>query len=126
MEFKITKSQRIDLIVGYILLTGVLLSASFLLAGIFWSWAATGSPELHYAISGTNLFQFWLADIRQISLGSFQPKLLINVGLALLLITPYIRVAASVLYFAFAERNVKYTFFTGFVLTVLSYSLFLR
>jgi hypothetical protein len=29
-------------------------------------------------------------------------------------------------YFAVAERNIKYTVFTGFVLAVLTYSLFLR
>jgi hypothetical protein len=35
-------------------------------------------------------------------------------------------VLASLLFFAFAEHNWKYTLFTGFVLAVLTYSLFLR
>ena len=43
----------------------------------------------------------------------------------MLLLTPYVRVLASLLYFAFAARNWKYALFTGFVLAVLSYSLFL-
>jgi uncharacterized membrane protein len=41
------------------------------------------------------------------------------------MLTPYIRVLASLLYFAFVERNRKYTVFTGFVFAVLTYSLFL-
>jgi uncharacterized membrane protein len=40
--------------------------------------------------------------------------------------TPYVRVLASLFYFAVVARNWKYTLFTGFVLTVLTYSLFLR
>jgi len=47
-----------------------------------------------------------------------------NVGLAVLMLTPYARVLASVLYFALVERSAKYTIFTGFVLAVLTYSLF--
>ena len=58
--------------------------------------------------------------------GQLQPRLLINLGIALLMLTPYVRVLASTFYFALAERNPKYTLFTGFVLAVLTYSLFLR
>ena len=117
---------EMDAMVGYILLGGVLLSALFIIAGVIWHWVTTGSPELHYTLAGTNLFQFWLSDIRQMTTGAFRPRLLVNVGIALLLITPYVRVAASTIYFAAAERNVKFTIFTGFVLAVLTYSLFLR
>lgn len=58
--------------------------------------------------------------------GALRPRVLINFGLAVLLLTPYVRVAASMLYVAVAERNWKYTAFTGFVFAVLTYSLFLR
>jgi hypothetical protein len=37
-----------------------------------------------------------------------------------------VRVLASMLYFLLAARNWKYTVFTAFVLTILTYSLFLR
>jgi len=55
-----------------------------------------------------------------------RPRLFLNMGIAILMLTPFVRVLASVFYFAFAERNWKYTLFTGFVLSVLIYSLFLR
>jgi len=73
-----------------------------------------------------NLFEFLVKDIRQVADEDFRPRLLVNLGLAALMLTPYARVLASMLYFAFAEHNWKYTFFTGFVLSVLTYSLFLR
>lgn len=120
------ESVGMDILVGYVLLAGVILSAVFLTGGVLWRWAATGSPQLQYSISGTNLFQFLISDIRQVTAGELRPRLLVNLGIAILLLTPYIRVSVSMLYFAFAERNVKYTFFTGFVLAVLTYSLFLR
>jgi Kef-type K+ transport system membrane component KefB len=46
--------------------------------------------------------------------------------LPILMLTPFFRVAASVFYFMIALKNWKYTLFTGFVLAVLTYSLFLR
>ena len=120
------KSTGMDMWIGSILSIGVILSAVFLLAGLIWRWVVTGHPELQYTIQGTNLFQFWLNDIHQATVGAFRPRLLVNIGIALLMMTPYLRVIASFAYFLFVERNIKYTVFTGFVLMVLTYSLFLR
>ena len=113
-------------LVGYILLIGVLLSMTLIAAGVIWHWLSTGRPGIAYSISGMNLFGFVLADMRQIFSGAFRPRLLVNLGIAVLMLTPYVRVFVSVLYFAFVERNLKYTLFTLFVFSVLSYSLFLR
>ena len=115
-----------ETLIGNILSLGVLTSAAFLTAGILWRWINTGHPQLDYGISGTNLFEFWISDIRQVTCGAFRPRLLINLGIAVLMLTPYLRVLASMIYFAAIERNVKYTVFTGLVLCVLTYSLFLR
>ncbi len=115
-----------DLLVGYILLGGVLLSAVLMLAGLGWHWAASGRLQVDYPIAGVDLFHFIAADLTQLASGALRPRLLLNLGLAVLLLTPYVRVAASMLYFATAERNWKYTLFTGFVFAVLTYSLFLR
>ncbi len=113
-------------LVGYILLIGVLLSMALIAAGVIWHWLSTGRPGIAYSISGMNLFDFILAVTRQIFSGAFRPRLFVNLGIAVLMLTPYVRVFASVLYFAFVERNLKYTLFTSFVFSVLSYSLFLR
>lgn len=117
---------NMDLWIGTVLSAGVVLCGVLLAAGIAWRWIATGSPRFDYNLAGTNLFQFWLGDLRQAFAGNFRPRLLVNLGLAVLMFTPYVRVAASMLYFAFVERNRKYALFTAVVLAVLTYSLFLR
>jgi uncharacterized membrane protein len=123
----ITK-PRLDManLVGYILLGGVSLSIVLISAGLIWRWQATGQLGLEYSISGMNLFRFVLTDVRQLAAANVRARLLVNLGLAVLLLTPYVRVLASMVYFAFEERNWKYTLFTGFVLSVLTYSLFLH
>ncbi len=115
-----------EVLVGYILLIGVLLSMTLVAAGLTWRWIATGHVALDYSVSGMNLFQFVLSDVQQATSGALRPRLLVNSGIAALMLTPYVRVLASMLYFAFAERNGKYTLFTGFVFAMLTYSLFLR
>jgi uncharacterized membrane protein len=113
-------------LVGYILLIGVLSSVVLILAGLAWHWAATGQLSFQYSLSGTNLFRFALANLRQLDARAIGPGLLVNLGIVALLLTPYVRVLASMVYFALVEHNWKYTFFTGMVLSVLTYSLFLH
>ncbi len=116
----------VEVLVGYILLGGVLASVTLLGAGLIWRWAATGSVELDYSLTGMNVFEFLVTDLRQVVSGAVRPRLLVNLGIAALMLTPYLRVLASMLYFAAVERNRKYTLFTAFVFSVLTYSLFLR
>ena len=122
------KTARFDMegLVGYILLGGVLLSMALVVAGLAWGWAVTGHLGLDYSITGMNLFEFVLTDVRQATADAVGAHLLVNLGITALMLTPYARVLASMLYFAFIERNGKYTLFTCFVLSVLTYSLFLR
>lgn len=117
---------EMDVLIGYILLGGVLGSAALLVAGLIWRWIATGSLTLDYTISHMNFFEFLVADVRGLFGGTMRPRLLVSLGIAVLMLTPYVRVAASVVFFLLAERNWKYTLFTAFVLAVLTYSLFLR
>ncbi len=115
-----------DVLVGYILLDGVLLSMALVVAGLFWHWLKYGRLVLDYQISGMNLFQLVGAEIRLAAFGQLRPRLLINLGIAVLMLTPFLRVVASVVYFLAVLKNWKYTLFTSFVLIVLTYSLFLR
>jgi uncharacterized membrane protein len=115
-----------ELLVGYILQVGVLLSMILIAVGVVWRWFNTGTVGFDYTISGMNFFEFVLTDIQQMAAGTFRPRLFANLGIATLMLTPYVRVLASMLYFGFVERNRKYTIFTGFVFVVLTYSLFLR
>ncbi len=118
--------NNMDSLVGYILLVGVLISVGLIIAGTLWSWAITRHLTIHYSISGENYFGFLLSSLHQLFAGALQPRLLISLGIVTLMFTPYLRVAASVVYFAFVDHNLKYTLFTLFVFAVLTYSLCLR
>jgi uncharacterized membrane protein len=114
-----------EMLIGYFLLVGVLLSAALILAGIIWHGLAFGNLQFEFALPRMNLFEFVVADFRRVRSG-VDPRLLLNLGLAVLMLVPYGRVAASIVYFAGVERDWKYTLFTGLVWAVLTYSLFLR
>jgi len=113
-------------LVGYVLLTGVLLSVALLAAGFIWRWTRVGNLRFEHSIVGMNFFEFISSILRQMASRAFRPRLFLNMGIAVLMLTPFVRVLASVFYFALVEHNWKYTLFTGFVLSVLTYSLFLR
>ena len=117
---------EMDTLVGVILQDGVLLSLGLIVIGLFWRWLRTGGLALDYQIAGMNLFQFVIGEVRLAVRGSVRPRLLINLGIAVLMLTPFIRVAVSMVYFLGVLRNWKYTVFTAVVLSVLTYSLFLR
>jgi len=122
------KNDPLDMesLVGYILLTGVLLSVALLLISFVWRWAGVGSLRFEHSIVGMNFFEFISSTLRQVASRAFRPRLFLNMGIGVLMLTPFMRVLASVVYFAFVEHNWKYTLFTAFVLSVLTYSLFLR
>jgi uncharacterized membrane protein len=115
----------IEALVGYILLVGLLTSVALLLIGLSWHWWSTGTLQLDYSLGGMNLFRFIVTEMELFVHGTISPRMVVSLGITVLLLTPYLRVLASVLYFALAEHNIKYTCFTCFVLAVLSYSLFL-
>jgi uncharacterized membrane protein len=115
-----------DALVGYVLLGGVMLSVVLIVAGLVWHWIKAGHFGVEYTIAKMNLFEFVTQEIHELVAGQFRPRLLVSLGIAALMLTPYLRVLASFLFFALVERNWKYSAFTGFVLAVLTYSLFLR
>ncbi|HEX5412932.1 MAG TPA: DUF1634 domain-containing protein [Terriglobia bacterium] len=117
---------EMDTLVGVVLRDGVLLSLGLIVIGLFWRWLRTGGFALDYQIAGTNLFEFVTGEVGLAVQGSVRPRLLINLGIAVLMLTPFIRVAVSMVYFMGFLRNWKYTCFTAIVLIVLTYSLFLR
>lgn len=119
--------RRMELMVGYLLLAGVVLSVASLLFGLVLDWVHHGTIRIVYLIKGVNYFQFLAHDILALTGPHlWGARTFVNLGIALLMFTPFFRVVASVFFFALEERNLKYTLFTLFVATVLTYSLFLR
>lgn len=122
----VSATERMDTIIGTLLLGGVLTSLALIIAGLTWHWLATGHSAVEETLAGHDVVELLGADLRALGQGAVRPRLLISLGIVALLLTPYLRVLASMLFFAFMEHNWKYTAFTAFVLIVLTYSLVLR
>jgi uncharacterized membrane protein len=120
------RRARVDVeaVVGYTLMAGVLTSLVLVAVGLAWHWIVRGTLQFDYTLPGTNVADFLRADVEQAALAPARPRLLVNWGIAVLLLTPYVRVLASMIYFALVDRDWKYTVFTAFVLGTLTYSIF--
>jgi uncharacterized membrane protein len=114
----------VDTLVGCTLLAGVLASLGLIAAGLAWHWAVHGTLRLDDTLPATSVGGFVIADVGQLATAGARPRLLVNLGIGVLMLTPYVRVLVSLLYFGLAERNVKYARFTAFVLGTLTYGLF--
>ncbi len=115
---------ELDPLVGSILLAGVVLSCALLITALTWQWISTGSFGTFPTLTATNLLGFLLLTMQTILLEGIQPSALANLGIATLLLTPFISILASVVFFGFHERNHAFTAITGFVLLILGIILF--
>ncbi|HLI62716.1 MAG TPA: DUF1634 domain-containing protein [Terriglobales bacterium] len=114
---------RIEVIIGTLLRTGVLLAALVVLAGAGLYLAQQGHQTVNYStFHGEPEGLKRPADIVH---GAFElnARAIIQLGLLLLIATPVARVAFSAVAFAI-ERDYMYVFITLIVLVVLLYSLF--
>lgn len=114
--------ERLEIFVGRLLRTGVLLSATVVFAGGMWwlAGAAHRAPDYHH-------FHSEPRELRHISslvnnLAHPTPEIVIQWGLLLLIATPVARVALALAAFAL-ERDGSYVVITLVVLLVLLYSL---
>jgi len=118
--------DRMDALVGTMLAAGVSTSIALIVAGLLWHRLTTGVATFDAPLGGTDALRLLVGDLRLAMSDRMSPRLLVSLGVAVLLFTPYLRVLASVVFFAAVERNWKYTVFTSFVLIVLTYSLLMR
>ena len=115
------RDRRIEIILGNLLSTGVLLSAAVVLCGAFIYLARHGHEPADYRV-----FRGEPSEFRSIA-GVIQSAIngrgggLIQLGLLLLIATPIARVSFSVVGFAI-ERDRLYVVFTLIVLAILLYS----
>ena len=115
------KSAHIEYIVSNVLRYGVLLSFLIVLIGSVMLFMQ-GGQAVTVRLSGTPTPNSPAQVISELFL--LQPKAIIDFGLMLLIATPVMRVAVSVIAFL-VEEDVVYTLVTLFVLAVLLASFFL-
>lgn len=125
-ENEAVKEFDLEVLVSSILIGGVIISIILILIGITWHYLTTSTLTLAYNLPKQNFFNLSVATLRHAFIIGFKPDTSITLGIIVLMLTPYVRILSSVIYFAFREKNIKYTIFTTFVFSALSYSLFLR
>ncbi len=110
--------RQAELAISHVLRGGVVISAAIILLGVVWFY-------LQMAISGhaTLNYPHTVIEVAQ-ELAQGNPLALIALGLLVLLLTPILRVAISILIFAL-ERDWLYTVITLIVLLILLVSLLL-
>lgn len=118
--------EKLDLVISYILIIGVVGSVIVETLGILSYYHSNGSLDIvfepEYALEGTDFFVYCESILSEIVHWRWTPFRILGLGVVLLMITPYIRVVASVIYFSLV-RNVKYVIITLFVLVTLTASL---
>jgi uncharacterized membrane protein len=123
-----TGKVTIETPISYILICGVIVSLILEVIGIvlfyrtFHSTAVSQEPAMF--VRGEDFFTF-LADLFRQKTTQTPGIRLMTLGIAFLILTPYLRAVLSVIYFA-VEKNLKYFVITIFVLMILTFSLALH
>ncbi|MEM0348696.1 MAG: DUF1634 domain-containing protein [Candidatus Caldarchaeum sp.] len=117
-----SQNEKLEYIISAILITGVAASLVTTTWGLT-LYCLTGCNDVdfsdRYRVSSESFFFYVLHLPTSGAAG------LMAAGLVILMLTPYIRVVASLVYFL-AKRDFKYTFITAFVLIILTISLIFR
>jgi uncharacterized membrane protein YfcA/uncharacterized membrane protein len=112
------KDIRMTTVIGWILQGGVTLSAFFIIIGLVLLPTQPGGLSIQRLLN----FPQTLNQIGQ-GLLILRPQAIIALGLLILVATPVVRVAASIVSFAL-ERDTKYIIITSIVLAILLFSIF--
>jgi len=117
--------SKFERIIGYILISGVVISLFLEVIGIILYYRSFGQFKIledeAVFIHGKNFFYF-LVELIQGEHIHQKAIWLMTLGIAILMLTPYLRVVLSVIHFSH-QKNVKYVLITLFVLALLTISL---
>jgi uncharacterized membrane protein len=124
----LNSEDRFNRAIGHVLIAGVVISLVLETIGILLFYFSYGHfnilEERSLFIHGRNFFNF-MTELFQAGTMGKKAFFLMSLGVVVLILTPYVRVLMSVLYFAW-EKNTKYILITLFVLVLLTMSLAFR
>lgn len=115
-------------VTSYVLMGGLALSVAFEVIGIALFYAQSGSFNYQFTpqwqMTGPDFFTYTLSLLE--SAGTYSsPIALMALGVAILMLTSYVRVLTTLLHFAFV-KNLKYTAICIFVLLLLTITLYVH
>lgn len=121
-----SSDEKLELAISYILIVGVIVSVLIETIGIVNYYYVNQNLNIifepSFALQGNDFFRYSETAIHALLLGSWTPLHILALGLVILMMTPYVRVVASVAYFGWI-KNPKYLAITVFVLVILTASL---
>ena len=122
------REPKLESIISYLLIIGVITSVVLEIIGLILYFGAYGNLQVSQApnvyINGENFFAFIVERLGNLFV-SENALLFLTLGIIILILTPYARAIASLIFFAW-EGNRKYVLITLFVLVVLTISLILH
>lgn len=116
---------RVDMesLVSAMLRRGTLVSLGCIVLGWGGAWLGYGSLAAAHPLQGNNVWHLLQTSLPQAASPGAWPSVALRLGLAGLLITPYLRVVASLIYFVWVESNRRYALLYGLVVGILTYVL---
>lgn len=116
------KVSSLSLGISWILRIGVTVSLALESAGVLLNYIQTGNQSLDlsaaWQFKGGNFFDFATSTVRAIGAAP-SPLDIMSLGIMTLMLTPYVRVIAGVVYYG-VQKDWKYVGITLFVLTVIT------
>ncbi len=123
-----SRAKGLEDLISYILAIGVVASLIIETLGLVGYVLENGTLEVSFSnqwlTTGSDFFTYAWRTLVSLTNG-VTPLSLISLGVILLIVTPYLRVLASALYFA-VEKSPKYVLISSFVFVVITLSLVLH
>lgn len=121
--------SKLETVISYLLITGVIISLVLVVVGIVLFYRNTGHLSLNLEdrnvyLHGRDFFSF-LYELLSFKYTQDSAIFFMALGIAVLILTPYVRVIASAIYFGW-RKDTKYALITLFVLIILTVSLVLH
>ncbi|HTY82132.1 MAG TPA: DUF1634 domain-containing protein [Dehalococcoidales bacterium] len=114
--------------ISYLLVAGLIISLVLEITGVALLYLNNHSLEISQDpsmfIRGNDFFTFFIQQLRGENSHGIALRLM-TLGIIVLILTPFIRLVMSVVYFGW-EKNIKYVLITFFVLVVITISLVLH
>ena len=107
-------------LVSVILRRGMLLSIAFIVVALVVYGRKKGAIDFGDYIQARSIPHLLKNDLDRMKTYWFQPPVFIHFSIAALVLTPYVRVVVSMLYFAGVDRNWKHALLTAIALVILT------
>ncbi|MGA9049196.1 MAG: DUF1634 domain-containing protein [Dehalococcoidia bacterium] len=121
--------SKLETVISYLLIAGIASSLLLIVTGLAFFYISSGNLNISLSnsslyIHGQNFFSF-IYELLSNRYTQDRAAYFISLGIVMLLLTAYVRVIVSVLYFAW-KKDLKYSILTALVLIAITLSLALH